>query len=87
MSLGVTPGITRLVYYRLRVLDADPRRPARRGGRGRVAVLGCGRGHDARAFAARGHEVIGYDFAEEDPPDSIERRRGAEWLIRLTREP
>lgn len=30
---------------------------------GRVAVLGCGRGHDARFLAARGYEVVGYDFS------------------------
>ena len=30
---------------------------------GRVAVLGCGRGHDALLFAAHGFEVIGFDFA------------------------
>jgi SAM-dependent methyltransferase len=30
---------------------------------GRVAVPGCGRGHDARLLAARGHEVVGFDFA------------------------
>jgi SAM-dependent methyltransferase len=31
--------------------------------RGRVAVLGCGRGHDARLLAVRGYEVVGYDFS------------------------
>jgi methyl halide transferase len=31
--------------------------------RGRVAVLGCGRGHDARFLAAHGYEVVGYDFS------------------------
>jgi SAM-dependent methyltransferase len=31
--------------------------------RGRVAVPGCGRGHDARFLAARGYEVTGFDFA------------------------
>jgi SAM-dependent methyltransferase len=31
--------------------------------RGRVAVLGCGRGHDARFLAARGYAVTGYDFS------------------------
>ena len=31
--------------------------------RGRVAVLGCGRGHDARLLAARGYDVVGYDFS------------------------
>jgi SAM-dependent methyltransferase len=31
--------------------------------RGRVAVLGCGRGHDARFLATRGYDVVGYDFS------------------------
>lgn len=35
---------------------------------GRVAVLGAGRGHDALLFAARGFEVVGFDFA----PSAIE---------------
>jgi len=30
----------------------------------RVAVPGCGRGHDARLLARRGYEVTGIDFAE-----------------------
>jgi SAM-dependent methyltransferase len=30
---------------------------------GGVAVPGCGRGHDARFLAARGHDVVGFDFA------------------------
>jgi methyl halide transferase len=31
--------------------------------RGRVAVLGCGRGYDALLFASYGFEVVGFDFA------------------------
>ncbi|MFQ5899391.1 MAG: methyltransferase domain-containing protein [Candidatus Methylomirabilia bacterium] len=31
--------------------------------RGNVAVLGCGRGHDARLLARLGHRVWGFDFA------------------------
>lgn len=31
---------------------------------GRIAVPGCGRGHDARYLAARGHDAIGFDFVE-----------------------
>jgi SAM-dependent methyltransferase len=31
---------------------------------GRVAVPGCGRGHDARLLARQGHAVRGFDFAE-----------------------
>ncbi len=42
-------------------LAAAPPEPAG----GRVAVVGCGRGHDARAFAGAGYEVWGFDFAEE----------------------
>src|SRR5205085_9590602 len=38
------------------VLDTTP--PPR----GRVAVPGCGRGHDARLLAARGYEVTAFDF-------------------------
>ncbi|WP_338429685.1 methyltransferase domain-containing protein [Synechococcus elongatus] len=30
---------------------------------GRIAVLGCGRGHDARLFAEKGFAVVGFDFA------------------------
>ena len=30
--------------------------------RGRVAVPGCGRGHDARLLAAHGYEVTAFDF-------------------------
>jgi SAM-dependent methyltransferase len=30
---------------------------------GRIAVLGCGRGHEAILFAKHGFEVVGFDFA------------------------
>ena len=30
---------------------------------GKVAVLGCGKGHDALLFAGSGFEVVGFDFA------------------------
>lgn len=32
---------------------------------GRVAVLGCGRGHDCRLLAKAGYEVWGFDFAAQ----------------------
>jgi len=32
---------------------------------GRVAVLGCGRGHDCRLLARSGYEVWGFDFAPQ----------------------
>lgn len=55
----------------LDLLDRDPPRP--RGGK--VAVVGCGRGHDARLFARRGYEAWGFDFA---PSVMEEARRMAE---------
>lgn len=30
---------------------------------GKIAVLGCGKGHDALLFAESGFEVVGFDFA------------------------
>lgn len=39
------------------LLDTDAPPP------GRMAVLGSGRGHDALLFAARGFEVVGFDYA------------------------
>jgi methyl halide transferase len=38
-------------------LDLTPLSP------GRVAVPGCGRGHDARHLARRGHAVVAFDFS------------------------
>jgi len=32
--------------------------------RGRVAVPGCGRGHDARYLARQGYDVVAFDFSE-----------------------
>jgi SAM-dependent methyltransferase len=37
----------------------------------RVAVLGCGRGHEVVLFARAGHRVIGFDFA----PSAIRQAR------------
>jgi len=31
--------------------------------KGRVAVPGCGRGHDVRLFRAHGYDAVGFDFA------------------------
>jgi SAM-dependent methyltransferase len=42
--------------------------------RGRIAVPGCGRGHDARYLARRGYDAIGFDFAE----DAIREARALE---------
>ena len=33
--------------------------------RGRVAVLGCGRGHDCRLLARAGYQVWGFDFTSQ----------------------
>ena len=46
--------------------------------RGRVAVPGCGRGHDARFLASRGYAVTGFDFS----PAAV---RAAEALAREER--
>ncbi len=51
----------------LRALLARARFPS-----GRAAVLGCGRGHDARLLAAHGHAVWGFDFS---PTATAEARR------------
>jgi len=40
--------------------------------RGRVAVPGCGRGHDARLLAAHGYEVTAFDFV----PSVLDVARG-----------
>jgi methyl halide transferase len=37
---------------------------ARPGAPARIAVPGCGRGHDARLLADRGYRVSGFDFAD-----------------------
>lgn len=48
--------------------------------RGRVAVPGCGRGHDARFLASRGYEVTGFDFAGAavDAARALARRDGTD---------
>jgi SAM-dependent methyltransferase len=33
--------------------------------RGRVAVPGCGRGHDVRYLVSRGYDAVGFDFADD----------------------
>lgn len=38
---------------------------------GKLAVLGCGKGHDALFFADSGFEVIGFDFADSAIAESI----------------
>jgi SAM-dependent methyltransferase len=42
--------------------------------RGRVAVPGCGRGHDTRYLARRGYAAVGFDFAD----DAIREARALE---------
>ena len=49
--------------------------------RGRIAVPGCGRGHDARFLAARGYDVVGFDFA----PAALEGR--VIWLDAMASTP
>ena len=43
-----------------------------------VAVPGCGRGHDLRAFAGQGHRVTGFDIV----PEAVDEARE---LLRLNR--
>ncbi len=47
--------------------------------RGKVAVLGCGRGHDCRLLAQAGWEVWGFDFA----PQAIHVAQGLAKLEKL----
>lgn len=48
--------------------------------RGRVAVPGCGRGHDARLLARHGYDVVGFDFADTAVADArqLARAEGVE---------
>src|SRR5262245_3357643 len=45
---------------------------------GRVAVLGCGRGHDCRLLARHGYQVWGFDFTPEplEAARALARREG-----------
>jgi SAM-dependent methyltransferase len=45
--------------------------------RGRVAVPGCGRGHDARFLASHGYDVVGFDFADAAVAAARRLARGA----------
>lgn len=40
---------------------------------GKVAVIGCGRGHDALLFARYGFEVTGFDFSPTAIADAIDQ--------------
>ena len=76
---GVTPWDLRGATQPLRVLAAEglfsrlglPRTP-------RVALPGCGRGHDLKVFAELGMEVTGFDVADR----AVTEARG---LLRLNR--
>ncbi|MBK8978443.1 MAG: methyltransferase domain-containing protein [Planctomycetes bacterium] len=74
-----TPWDLRQVTPPLAALLASPA-PATWGiaERSRVAVPGCGRGHDLRAWARAGHRVTGFDVA----PEAV---REARTLLRLNR--
>ena len=63
------------------LLDLLAGRPVAIWGEGPILVPGCGRGHDAAALHAHGHEVIGLDLA----PSALraaEERYGAEPRLR-----
>lgn len=51
--------------------------------RGRAVVFGAGRGHEARAAAARGWEVVGVDFAEAARAEAV-RLTPPEFASRIT---
>lgn len=61
---GAHPSLAHLV-------DTTPPRP------GRVAVPGCGRGHDALYLARRGYDVVGFDFADTAIREARARARAA----------
>src|SRR6266536_984559 len=66
MELGRPPVSTSTFWEELYAGGDDGcgRFPARDAtGPARVAVPGCGRGHDARLLARRGYHVWGFDFA------------------------
>lgn len=70
---GITPGLPAL-------LDSGRSQTWGLPQRWRVAVPGCGRGHDLRVFAKAGHDVTGFDLA---PRAVAEARR----LLALNRTP
>ena len=53
--------------------------------RGTVCVPGCGTGHDARAWAAAGFSVTGYDIAPSAIQLAIERTREANLSAKFQR--
>jgi SAM-dependent methyltransferase len=57
-------------------------RSANRPAAGRAAVVGCGRGHDALAFARNGFTLVGFDFA----PSAIAASRESAAAAGLTAE-
>ncbi|HXG47257.1 MAG TPA: methyltransferase domain-containing protein [Methylomirabilota bacterium] len=61
-------------------LAAHPELP-----RGRVAVPGCGTGHDVRAWARAGFEAWGFDFADSAIRLGLERTEAAGLKARFVR--
>ncbi|HLU39725.1 MAG TPA: methyltransferase domain-containing protein [Planctomycetota bacterium] len=68
---GPTPALLALLHGPV-LVEAGVRSGAR------VAVPGCGRGHDVRVFAQRGFDVTGFDIV----PDAVEEARA---LLSLNR--
>ena len=62
-----TPAL--LEFFKHKQCPAKPKK-------GSVLVVGAGRGHDAAAWAARGHEVVAVDFCPTavDALDSLQRK-------------
>ena len=54
--------------------------------KGKICVIGCGRGYDAVTFAKAGFDVTAIDFAETAVMSTRERARNAEVELRVLRE-
>ena len=54
--------------------------------KGKICVIGCGRGYDAVTFAKAGFDVTAIDFAETAVMSTRERARNANVELRVLRE-
>ncbi len=54
--------------------------------KGKICVIGCGRGYDAVTFAKEGFDVTAIDFAEPAVLEARERARKANVSLRVLRE-
>ena len=54
--------------------------------KGKICIIGCGRGYDAVTFAMAGFDVIAIDFAETAVMATRERARNADVVMQVLRE-